>query len=310
MTTPATAMAEAFRAHERFLWALAYRMTGSAPDADDVVQSTFTRAVEKPPSRLDEPLRPWLARVAVNLSKDALRARKRRGYVGPWLPSPIEADAEAAEDAAPGPDARYDAREAASFAFLLALEALTPRQRAVLLLRDVFDYSVLETARAVRLSVPNVKTTHHRARKAMAAYDRSREPPSAELSEKTRAALEAFLGAIAMDDIAAAEACLTEDVRVMSDGGGEYLAALRPVRGKNRVVRFLMGAQRRSGIVERFETRTLNGLPAVVAEVPSPRERFAPRFVLRCDVDASGKIRELHLVLAAGKLTAVKPIAA
>jgi RNA polymerase sigma-70 factor, ECF subfamily len=313
MTTHAptpTPIADAFRANERFLWGLAYRMTGSALDADDVVQDTFARAIERPPRRLDEPLRPWLSRVAINLSKDALRARKRRGYVGPWLPSPIETEAPEAESpAGRSAEARYDAREAASFAFLLALEALSPQQRAVLLLRDVFDYSVEETAQAVRLSASNVKTTHHRARKAMAAYDGNRMTPSAELGDKTRRALERFLGAIVAEDAAAAEACLAEDVRALSDGGGEYLAALLPVLGRDRVVRFLLGVQRKSGVTERFEERTLNGLPAVVAEVAA-RERFAPRFVLRCDVDNDGMIREVHLVIASRKLTAVRPVAA
>jgi len=78
--------AAAFREHERFLWALCYRMTGSAADADDLVQETFVRALERPPPRTDLPWRPWLTRVAMNLARDALRRRRRRGYVGPWLP--------------------------------------------------------------------------------------------------------------------------------------------------------------------------------------------------------------------------------
>src|SRR5579859_1118474 len=116
------AVGEAFRAEERSLWGLAYRMTGSAADADDVVQETFVRAVERPPARLDEPLRPWLTRVAVNLARDALRRRKRRAYVGPWLPFPLEGDAfeELVADPAPSAEARYDLRESASFAFLVA----------------------------------------------------------------------------------------------------------------------------------------------------------------------------------------------
>jgi RNA polymerase sigma-70 factor (ECF subfamily) len=305
----AMALDEAFRQNEEFLWALAYRMTGSAADADDVVQDTFARAVAKPPARMNEPLRPWLARVAINVSKDALRARKRRGYTGPWLPSPVEPE-DMPDVTTPAADARYDAREAASFAFLIALEALTPQQRAVLLLRDVFDYSVAETARTLRLSTPAVKTTLHRARRAMRAYDEHRSPPSQELTERTRLALERFLGAIVAEDAAAAEACLTDDVRVMSDGGGEYLAALVPVRGKDRAVRFLLGLQKKVSSPGRFEVRTLNGLPAIVAEMHSPPARFAPRFVLRCEIDQEANIREVHLVVASRKLTRVRPIAA
>src|ERR1700740_1679078 len=80
--------------HRRFLWGLCYRMTGSAADADDVVQDTFVRAMERPPRRLDEPLRPWLVKGALNLARDLLRRRKRRQYTGPWLPSPIDTGAE------------------------------------------------------------------------------------------------------------------------------------------------------------------------------------------------------------------------
>src|SRR5438128_12126286 len=81
-----------YEEHRRFLWGLCYRMTGSAADAEDVVQDTFVRAIEHPPGRTNEPLRPWLVKVALNLARDLLRRRRRREYVGPWLPSPIETD--------------------------------------------------------------------------------------------------------------------------------------------------------------------------------------------------------------------------
>src|SRR5262249_47728960 len=156
-------------------------LTGSAADAEDLVQSTFERALLRPPKDLDRELRPWLVRVAMNLGRDLLRKRKRRPYKGPWLPSPLETGSEASPPSfelelptGESPEARYDWLESVSFAFLLALEALTPTQRAVLILRDVFDYSVAETAAALGLSAANVKTSHHRARRAMAAYEAAR----------------------------------------------------------------------------------------------------------------------------------------
>ncbi|HEV3142185.1 MAG TPA: sigma-70 family RNA polymerase sigma factor, partial [Vicinamibacterales bacterium] len=82
--------------HRQFLWGVSYRMTGSAADADDVVQDTFVRAMQRPPRRTEDPLRPWLVKVALNLSRDLLRRRRRREYVGPWLPSPIDTGDEAA----------------------------------------------------------------------------------------------------------------------------------------------------------------------------------------------------------------------
>jgi RNA polymerase sigma-70 factor (ECF subfamily) len=310
-TSPTSPVAEAFRQHERLLWGLAYRMTGSAADADDVVQDTFERATTHPPARLDEPLRPWLVRVAMNVARDALRRRKQRSYVGPWLPSPLDSPAPGLPDEAPAdsaPDARYELHESASYAFLMALEALTPPQRAVLLLRDVLDYTVRETSDALSLSAVNVKVIHHRARRAMAAYDVTRRPPGAELEKDTRAALERFLAAILTQDTGAAEACLAEGTKLLSDGGGQYRAALRPVVGRNRVARFFLGLLRKLGAMGRFEVRTLNGLPGIVAEYEDPRHGWGPRFVMRCDVDAAGRIRDVHIVVADAKLTAIAPL--
>jgi RNA polymerase sigma-70 factor, ECF subfamily len=197
--------------------------------------------------------------------------------------------------------------ESASFAFLLALEALGPQQRAVLLLRDVLDYSVRETADALGLSEANVKTAHHRARHAMAAYDRSRRP-KAVLEGETRTALERFLGALLAGDAAAAAACLTAGARLLSDGAGEFRAALRPVLGPDRITRFFLGLQKKLGPAPRFEVRSINGLPSVVAAYDDPPDRWGPRFVLHADTDSSGKISELHVVVASRKLTHVGAI--
>src|SRR5262245_10243167 len=142
------AYADALEPHRRHLWGVCYRMTGNAADADELVQETFTRALERPPVRTDEPWRPWLVRVAMNLSRALFRHGRRSPYRGTWLPSPIETGADdpppayeiPAESGSPT-EGRYELLESVSFAFLLALEALTPSQRAVLLLRDVFDYS-------------------------------------------------------------------------------------------------------------------------------------------------------------------------
>jgi RNA polymerase sigma-70 factor (ECF subfamily) len=313
MVVVSVAVSEAFQEHRRLLWGVAYRMTGSAADADDVLQETFARAIEHPPAREGEPLRPWLVHVAMNVARDALRRRKRRAYVGPWLPSPVPDVDGIADVEPPAADARYELRESASYAFLVALEALQPQQRAVLLMRDVLDYSVRETAAALGLSEPNVKTTHHRARRAMAAYDARRRPSMAEVAAETRAALERFLGALLTQDAAAAEACLADGVRLVSDGGGEYRAALRPVLGPDRVVRFFLGLNSKLGVPPRFEVRLLNGVPALVMEYehrPEPlpgvgRAAWAKRFVVRCDIDARGAIFEVHIVTASAKLAHV-----
>jgi len=311
MSATTAILGQAFESDRRFLWGLCYRMTGCAADADDLVQETFVRAIEHPPARTDEALRPWLVRVAMNLARDALRRRKRRAYVGPWLPSPIETEAEPPAYEIPGGDhatteGRYELMESVSFAFLLALEALTPQQRAVLLLRDVFDYSVRETADALGLSEPNVKTTHHRARRAMREYDRSRAVPSRASCETTRRVLERFLTGLQTQDVAAVEKLLADDVRFVSDGGGEYLAALHPVVGRAKVARFYVRGSSRPGTVEAMEMRTLNGFPAVLVTFGLLRPRQARFGVVQCVVGADGRITALHNVLASRKLTAIR----
>lgn len=285
--------------HRRYLRAICYRMTGSAADADDLVQQTFTRAIEAPPHG---EVRPWLARVAVNLSCDLLRARKVRGYEGPWLPSPVETE-EVMVGHEPASSTRYDLLESVSFAFLLALEALTPSQRAVLILRDVFDYSVRETADALDLSEANVKTTHHRARAAMEGYDGRHKPPA----DRARAALQSFLGALAAGDVAAVEAMLRNDVRALNDGGGEFSAAIVPLLGRARVLKFMLKVAELRGPVKRAELRELNGAPALVAEYESRHPREAPHIVMLCDLDADGLITEIYTVLATNKLSALFP---
>ena len=304
----ATAARE-FQANRQFLWGLCYRMTGSAADADDLVQETFVRAIERPPRDLDNGWRAWLARVATNLSIDTLRRRKRREYVGPWLPAPIDTG----DDASPpgheiaSPEAstehRYDLIESVSVAFLLALEHLTPRQRAVLILRDVFDYSVQETAQALDLTQTNVKVTHHRARQAMNGYDASRLPPTRARQAETADRLREFLDCLRNQDVAGVEAMLANDARALNDGGGEYHAARQPIVGRSKVARLLVGLAAK-GKVEQLSFRMLNGLPALMVKVPR-RQGFAPRFSFQIELNAEGRISAVHTVLASRKLLAV-----
>jgi RNA polymerase sigma-70 factor (ECF subfamily) len=307
-----SAYAQALETDRRMLWGLCYRMTGNAADADDLVQETFVRAIEKPPLDTREPLRPWLVRVAVNLSRDVLRKRKRQGYIGPWLPSPIPTDEESpASYEPPAPDeespaARYELMESVSFAFLLALEALTPSQRAVLLLRDVFDYSTTETAEALDLTEANAKVLLLRARRKMNEYDKGRVGLRASAQEATRRALEQFLLCLDTRDAAGIERLLAEDVVSMSDGGGEVTAARQPVRGRDRVLRLILGLAAKSLVEPRFDIRSLNGSPAIVVEDVYRSSKLASRYTIHFNLDQEGRIRGLHSVLAPSKLSAVK----
>jgi RNA polymerase sigma-70 factor (ECF subfamily) len=286
-------------------------MTGSSADADDLVQETFLRAMERPPARTDEPLAPWLVRVAVNLGRDALRKRRRRAYVGPWLPAAIEGEEVASFEieGEGGTEGRYDLVESVSFAFLLALEVLTPNQRAVLLMRAVLDRSVRETAEALGLSEANVKVLHHRARQALAPYDEARAftRPTPEVAERTADALRRFVAALAAGDEAALSSIFTDGADAWSDGGDEFMAAKRVIAGARRIAKMFLGLTKKTSPVERLAFRTVNGVPAIVAE-RTAREGEAPRFVLACDVDAGGRITRIYSVLATDKLAHVARI--
>lgn len=291
-----------FSARRRMLWGLCYRITGVAADADELVQETFVRALERPPRDAGGEFGGWLVRVATNLSLDRLRARRRRRYAGAWLPSPIETPEEAE-----GVEVAFERGESVSYAFLLALEALTPKARAVLILCDVFDYPAREVADLLDTSEANVRVLHHRARRRLAELQPDLpSEPRRDLADDTRNALLAFLDCLTRQDVRGVEALLTKAVRTITDGGGEYTALHAPLVGLARVVRFHLETARRRGPISRVEMRTVNGLPALVIETTPLRPQMAPRVVLRCELAPDGRIRELHSILASRKLTAVR----
>lgn len=300
------ALAHAYEAHRGKVFGVCYRMTGSAADAEDLLHETFARALERPPARLDD-LSPWLMTVAINLSRDLLRKRRAKSYVGPWLPGPIEdtvlPSIEVELSNGQTTEARYDLYESVSFAFLVALEALSPTKRAILILRDVFGHSVAETARLLEMSETNVKTTHHRARKEIEVYDRSRESPAT--SEEHLDALQRFFACLAGGDMKALERLLTEDVRAVSDGAGEFHAALLPVIGPEKVARlYVRLAAKRPATW--FDVRVLNGRPAILASFLPGGPEDAPRAVFRVELDPSGRIAEVQSILATRKLAGVR----
>jgi RNA polymerase sigma-70 factor, ECF subfamily len=304
-----SAIESVFRASERRLWGLCYRMTGVAADADDLVQEAFVRAVEAPASLDGGDLERWLVRVATNLSLDCLRRRKRRRYQGPWLPSPIETAEPADVAGAPATDggaaSSVERAEQVSYAFLVALEALSPRARAVLLLVDVLDYPVAEVARILDTTEGNVRVLHHRARRTLERFD-VQAVASPPVRERQRVALEKLMLCMVNQDAAGMEALLTDDVRSLTDGGGRYTALREPLAGKAAVVRFHLETARRRAPISRTELRWINGVAALVVVTRSLRPQMAPRLVLRCEVDGTGRIRELHTILNPQKLTAVR----
>ena len=307
----AEALAALFRAQRGALFGLAYRLTGSAEDAEDAVQEAFARLVAEPPDAPEHELGRWLARVVTNLAIDALRRRRRSAYPGPWLPWPVELPAvdplAALASEAPDPERRYGLAESASQAFLLALELLSPRQRAALLLRDVLGHSAREAAELLGASEGGVRALQLRARRALAAYDEERCIPSAALRERHRAALERFRDCLLAGDASGLEALLSESVETRTDAAGEYTALAAPLVGRARVARLYLRAslQRRAG-GPRSEFLLANGLPALLVSLERPVRRQAPRSLLSCELDAQGRIRRIHALLAPEKLARLR----
>ena len=300
-----------FEQHRSSLWGLSYRITGSAEDADDVVQDTFVRACRHAPKQLDDPRR-WLMRVAVNLGRDVLRRRKRRAYVGPWLPTPIATDDDDSppsfEPVVEGQslEGRYDLVESVSLAFLQALEALTPTQRAVLLLRDAFDYSAAEVAAVLDTTEGNVRIIHHRARRAIEAYEHRRAAPTPVSRARTIGVLRRFVDLLTAGDVAAIEQLLAADAKAVSDGGGEFTASPIPIVGAFRVARFFSRlAASRTGSVH-VDFRSINRQAAAVFDFPQARGRRAPRLLLSVDLDRAGSIANVWVVASAAKLARIR----
>lgn len=301
------ALSESYDAHRDAVWGACYRLTGTVHDADELTQETYLRLRERPPERLDESLRNWLLTVAANLCRDRLRRRKNTDYLGQWLPAPVDFDETSSWFVNEGrsleqqsPEQRLERLHSASYAFLLALEKLTPNQRSVLLLRDVYELSVRETAEALELSESNVKTTHHRARKRLDGADELSRPDT--VRQATRQVLGEFMRCLAQGDTERLEELFRDDVRLLSDGGdGEYTAATRPVTGRRAVLAMLRGLAAQSNETG-VQWVTLNGLPALLVEFDPPTKRHAARAVVRLEVDSARRVRELHVLLGSSKI--------
>jgi len=306
-------LTDAFASHRSALWALGYRMLGTASDADDAVQDTFVRAMERPPSDTGRPWKPWLVRVLMNRCRDRLRQRRRRRYVGPWLPSPTPttnpedlAVCSLFREAGESPDARVDLLESVSIAFMVALEALTPQQRAVLVLRDVCDCDTAETAGLLGMSEGNVKVTLHRARRALHAADPERVVPNAALQQRSLTVIGQFAEALQSGDLATLRAVVADDATLVSDGGGVVFAANKPVLGGDRVSAFYHGLAAALDHDEvSYAVGMYNDLPAVVTHLANPKKRWGRSAVLFLLPDAAGRVAQLYSIVAPSKLEGV-----
>jgi RNA polymerase sigma-70 factor (ECF subfamily) len=238
------------------LLGIAYRLIGSRSEAEDVVQEALLRAHRAAPADIESP-GAYLATITTRLAIDHLRSARvrRESYVGPWLPEPIAAD--------PASDAASQAvlHDTLSMAFLVVLETLSPDERAVLVLHDVFAYAHAEIAVMLERSVPSCRQLLRRARQRLAAGEARADVDPARRDEVVRR----FVAACTGGDLDAFLALLTTDAVLVFDGGAEVRTAARhPIRGAERVGRFLAYVMGRRAAGRNVVVTTLNGGPAVL----------------------------------------------
>ncbi|MFI2436550.1 RNA polymerase sigma-70 factor [Streptomyces sp. NPDC018693] len=253
---PTTTATDTFVAHRNLLFTVAYEMLGSAADAEDVLQETWLRWVKVEPDQVRDP-RAYLVRITTRQSLNRLRTMKRRkeAYVGPWLPEPLLTAPDVAED--------VELAESMSMAMMLVLETLSPTERAVFVLREVFDVGYDEIAAAVGKSSAAVRQIAHRARRHVDA----RRPREVVSPGEAWKAVESFQRALESGNPQDLLDVLAPEVVLMSDGGGVKNAALRPILGAEKVVRMFGGGLRKLKEPFTITPTVVNGNPALLVRV-------------------------------------------
>jgi RNA polymerase sigma-70 factor (ECF subfamily) len=280
--------AEVFAEHRQILLGVAYRIVGQVADAEDVVQEAWLRWSATDVDVVRDP-RAFLVRATTRLAIDRLRRRKarREAYVGEWLSEPI-----------PTPDQAWDnaaLAESISMAMLVVLETLTPLERAVFVLREVFGFSHAEIAEALDRSEPAIRQLAKRAREHVQARRPRFEADPAARREVT----ERFRSAAASGDIEGLMRVLAPGVELVADGGGLVRAPLLPVTGADKVVRFLLAAGGRMTPDQTVDLQELNGGPAIVV-----RDGGSAIVAVLLDV-AGGLVERIYLVGNPEKLTSL-----
>ena len=257
-----------FEPHRRCLLGLAYRMLGSMAEAEDAVQEAYLRWHDADRENVAEP-RAFLITTTTRICLDVLKSARvrREEYVGPWLPDPVT------DTTALAPDTQTEMAEDLSVALLLALDRLSPLERAAFLLHDVFDYSFTEVAATLGRTVAACRQLARRARthvrEARPAGAIPTRAASSSVDAKHAELLSAFITASRSGDVAALTHLLASDAKLVTDGGGKVAAALNVIEGAERVAAFLVGAVRK-GWTDDMTVRydTVNGLPGLLLSRP------------------------------------------
>ncbi|MFF1301355.1 RNA polymerase sigma factor SigJ [Streptomyces sp. NPDC058307] len=285
-----------FVEHRELLFGVVYNMLGSVADTEDVLQDTWLSWSRRGVGGVDNP-RAYLVRIAVNhaLQRRAVVSRRRETYVGPWLPEPLVAEENGADD----PALRT---ESVSLALLVVLESLSPLERAVFVLHEVFGYAHTEIADILDRTPAAVRQVAHRAR----AHVHARRPLYEAHPRVRREATERFVRAAVGGDIAELMEILAPDVTVWTDGGGKRRPSpLRPVHGRDKAVRLLTGYARRGSTQTHpleLRHRRVNGDDAAVLF-----QDDAPYAVIVLDLTPDGdQVSALYVVSNPDKLTHVQ----
>jgi RNA polymerase sigma-70 factor (ECF subfamily) len=244
---------EDFTTHRPLLFGIAYRMLGRVAEADDMVQETWLRWQRQDRAGIDSP-RAWLVSAITRLCIDQLRSarRQREEYYGVWLPEPL------VDGAAPSPGDAAALADSLTMAFMLMLETLSPVERAVFLLREVFDYDYADIARIVDKTEANCRQIVRRAKAQLPSAGLAAAPSSPPTAQAQRV-VQQFLNATATGDVGDLIALLTADATLYTDGGGLVASAGRPITTADRVSRFFVGIRRRASAPLTFRMAQVNG---------------------------------------------------
>ena len=282
-----------FNEYKALLFSISYRMLGTVMDAEDMVQETFLRWQSCHQEQVESP-KAWLSTVITRLCINHLKSARvqRETYVGPWLPEPLVASL------SPDPTENSKLSDSLSLAFLVLLESLTPTERAVFVLREVFNYEFAEVALMVEKSETNCRQILARARKSV----EERRPKFEASPEEAEQLIQKFEQAVLTGNVDDLLRVLAKDVVLVSDGGGKARAVLRPIVGADAVARLLVGATRKFGSKTQVIHHTaVNGLPGTVS-FDGGRVLRVLAFGIR-----DGRIQSLFIITNPDKLRHVSP---
>jgi RNA polymerase sigma-70 factor (TIGR02957 family) len=304
MTTPPEDQAAAdFTEFRPLMFSIAYRMTGSISDAEDIVQEAFLRLtrVLQDGASIASP-KAYLATVTTRLAISHLRSARvrRESYVGAWLPEPLLSGTFGGFSDEPDPAEHAEMSDSLSMAFLVLMESLTPTERAVFLLHEVFGYDYKEIAGITGKSEPNCRQIFARARHHVDEQKPRYETSRVQREEVARRFFEAAAGG----DLAALLEMLAPDVTMVGDGGGKAWAAARPFHGPQQVAQFMLGLARRAPKMgASVELTWVNGQPGAITHDAAGRVIN----VFALDI-ADGKVYAVRSVINPDKLRHLGPV--